>query len=193
MTAPTAAERYSGTAIALHWAIAALILANFPLGFFNEAIESASGASPMWLHKSIGLTVLVLSIARLAWRLTHRPPPLPGTVIGWRATASAAVHRAFYALMVLVPLSGWLRTSAGAYPLTWFGVLDVPKFPILRGSAEARLAASAHDLLAWTMMALVALHVAAALHHHFVLRDAVLRRMLPPQPATTAPTRDIGR
>jgi cytochrome b561 len=172
------AERYSRTAIALHWAIAALILANLPIGFFNEAIETASGASPMWLHKSIGLTVLALSIARVAWRLTHRPPPLPETVVGWRVGASRAVHRAFYALILLVPLTGWLRTSAGTYPLTWFELVDIPKFDIARGSLEARLAASAHEVLAWAMLALVLLHVAAALHHHFLLRDEVLRRML---------------
>lgn len=179
VTALSALERYSSTAIVLHWAIAALILANFPLGFFNEAIESASGASPMWLHKSIGLTVLALSIARVAWRATHRPPALPETMIGWRASASTAVHRTFYVLILAVPLSGWLRTSAGTYPLTWFGLLDIPKFPIERDSLEAVLAESAHDVLAWTMLGLVALHSMAALHHHFVLRDEVLRRMLP--------------
>lgn len=182
MRAPAQAGRYSRVAIALHWTVAALILLNFPIGFFNEGIESRFGVSTMWLHKSIGLTVLLLSIGRLGWRLFHRPPPLPETVARWRASVSAAVHRLFYALMVLLPLTGWVRTSAGSYPLTWFGLVDVPKFAIARGSPEARLAASAHDLLAWTMLALVALHVAAALHHHFVLRDAVLRRMLPARP-----------
>jgi cytochrome b561 len=178
-TASTPAERYGSTAIALHWAIAALILVNFPIGFFNEAIETATGASPMWLHKSLGLTVLVLSVARLAWRLAHPPPPLPETLSGWRASAAAAVHWTFYALIVLVPLSGWLRTSGGTYPLVWFGLIEVPKFPIVRDSPEAGLAAFAHVALARTMLMLVALHVAAALHHHFVLRDRVLRRMLP--------------
>jgi len=172
-------ERYSRTAIALHWSIALLILLNVPLGLFNEEIETASGASPMWLHKSIGLTVLLLSIARLAWRATHRPPPLPGSVIGWRATGSRIVHHLLYALMIFVPLTGWLRSSAGPYALTWFALFDVPKFPIEAASAEARIFARGHELLAWAMLAAAALHVAAALHHHFVLRDRVLTRMLP--------------
>ena len=175
-------ERYSRTAIALHWTIAALVLLNLPLGRFNEQIEEL-GASTMWLHKSIGLTVLVLSIVRLGWRLAHRPPPFPATLTGWRAAAARTVHGLFYALMVLLPLTGWLRTSAGTYPLTWFNLFEVPKFAIARGSVEAQVASAAHEVLAWAMIALVALHVAAALHHHFVLRDAVLRRMLPfPRP-----------
>lgn len=174
----SSAERYSRTAIFLHWAIAALILVNVPIGLFNEWIETL-GASTMWLHKSIGLTVLLLSLVRLGWRLAHRPPPLPEQLPGWRSAAARIVHRLFYALMILVPLSGWIRTSAGSYPLTWFALFDVPKFPVERGSPEAAAAATAHEILAWSMIALILLHVAAALHHHFVLRDRVLARMLP--------------
>ena len=183
MQEPSLAARYSGTAIVFHWAIAILILANLPLGIFNEQIEAISGSSPMWLHKSVGLSVLVLSIARLAWRLAHRPPPLPETVDGWRRTASRVVHRLFYALIILVPLTGWIRTSAGSYPLTWYALFDVPKFAIERDTPEARAAATAHDVLAWSLLALVVLHIAAALHHHYILRDRVLVRILPPKGA----------
>ncbi|HYG28778.1 MAG TPA: cytochrome b [Allosphingosinicella sp.] len=179
MAGSSHAARYSRIAIVLHWAIAILILVNLPLGIFNEEIEAVSGSSPMWLHKSIGLSVLVLSIARLAWRLAHRPPPLPETVGGWRRTASRVVHRLFYAFMILVPLTGWIRTSAGSYPLTWFALFDVPKFAIERDTLEASAAATVHEVLAWSLLALVVLHVAAALHHHYILRDRVLVRILP--------------
>ena len=170
-------QRYDDVAIALHWTTAVLILANIPLGALGERIEAWLGASPVWLHKSIGLTVLALWITRLAWRLGHRPPPLEG-LPQWQALAARAVHWAFYALIILVPLSGWLRVSSGRYPLSWFGLVELPKFPIAPKSAEAQAAATAHEILAWTMAALVALHVAAALHHR-VRRDGTLRRMLP--------------
>lgn len=175
-------DRYDNVAIALHWIIAALILANIPLGAFSEQIELQFGRSLMGLHKSLGLTVLLLSLARLAWRLTHRPPPLPQSVEGWRRHLAKAVHWAFYVLIILVPLTGWIRSSASAYPLNWFGLFEVPKFPIVSKSAEALAFATAHELFAWSMTALIALHISAALHHHCIKRDRILRRMLPSRP-----------
>jgi len=190
-------DRYDSVAMLLHWAIAALILANIPLGAFSERIEEGLGASPMWLHKSIGLTVLLLGLARLAWRLTHRPPP--PILEGWRAGMAATVHWAFYVLIILVPLTGWMRSSASGYPLRWFEQFDVPKFPIASRSPEAYAAASAHEILTWLMVALIALHLAAAIHHQWFRRDHVLQRILPirrspgveasREPAATAPRR----
>lgn len=174
-----AVQRYGRVAIALHWAIALLILANLPIGYFAETIEQQLGRNLVPLHKSIGLTVLALSLVRLGWRLLHPPPPLPASLPRWRAAAARFAHVAFYAMIIALPLTGWLRTSPNAYPLTWFGLVVVPKFPIERGSLAAEIAPLAHELLAWVMAALVLVHVAAALHHHFRLRDAVLLRMLP--------------
>ncbi|MFN3725484.1 MAG: cytochrome b [Allosphingosinicella sp.] len=170
-------DHYDSVAMLLHWAIAALILANIPLGAFSEQIEAGLEASAMWLHKSIGLTVLLLSLARLAWRLTHRPPP--PVMEGWRGRLAGAVHWAFYALIILVPLTGWMRSSSSGYPLRWFELFDVPKFAIAPKSAEAAAVVTAHEWLAWTMAALIALHVSAALHHGWVRRDGVVRRMWP--------------
>ena len=172
-------QRYDAVAIFFHWAIAALILVNWPIGHFGETIEARFGLNLVPLHKSIGLTVLALSILRLFWRLSHRPPPLPMSISRWRAKAARFTHAAFYVLIIALPLTGWLRASAGRYPLQWFGLVDVPKFPIARESAEAALAVGGHRLLAWAMLTLFAVHVAAALHHHLRLRDAVLLRMLP--------------
>lgn len=180
-------DRYDSVAIALHWTMAALILVNIPLGALSEQIEQGLGQSLMWLHKSIGLTVLLLSLARLAWRLTHRPPPLPGAVGGWQAGLAHVVHWVFYALIIVVPLTGWMRSSASGYPLRWFELFDVPKFAIAPKSPEALVVATTHEVLAWSMTALIVLHVAAALHHHFARRDRVLRRMLPIGPAPVSP------
>lgn len=154
-------------------------MVNWPLGYFGEWLEERHGHSLVWLHKSIGLTVLVLGVGRLLWRLAHKPPPLPQAVAGWRASAARLTHAGFYVLMIALPLSGWLRVSSGKYPLRWFELFTVPKFPIAPDTAGAAAAAQAHEILAWTMLLLVTLHLFAALHHHFRLRDAVLLRMLP--------------
>jgi cytochrome b561 len=129
-------DRYGAVAIVLHWAIAALILVNWPLGYFGEGIERLLGASQVALHKSIGLTVLGLSVLRLLWRLGHPVPPLPESIARWRAVAARFTHAAFYVLIIAMPVTGWLRISSGKYPLTWFGLIDLPKFPI--GTARRR-------------------------------------------------------
>ncbi len=116
MDEPERLQRYDAVAISFHWAIALLILLNWPLGFFGEAIEQAIGRSLTWLHKSVGLSVLALSILRLAWRGLHPPPPLPSSITRWRAQAARLTHVAFYVLIIAVPLSGSLRTSSGRYP-----------------------------------------------------------------------------
>lgn len=177
--ATTYPDRYTGVAIAFHWAIALLILVNWPLGYFSEGIEQLLGRSQVALHKSIGLTILGLSLLRLLWRLGHPVPPLPASIAVWRAQVARFTHAAFYVLIIAMPLTGWLRTSSGKYPLTWFGLVDIPKFPIAADSGQARLAAQSHELLGWAMLLLVVLHIGAALHHHFRLRDAVLLRMIP--------------
>lgn len=143
------------------------------------------------LHKSLGLTVLALSLARLAWRVSHQPPPLPA-MARWRRAAAHTVHWAFYALMIAVPLSGWAYVSAqwrGDAPLDvptlWFGLFEVPHLfdaqalPAAERKAVAGRSFAAHMYLAWTMAALAVLHAAAALRHHFGDRDRVLANMLP--------------
>lgn len=176
-------QRYGRVAIGLHWVIALLILLNLPIGFFAEMMEARRGINLVPLHKSIGLTVLALSLASLVWRAAHRPPPLPASLSRWRARSARIVHVLLYILIIAVPLAGWLRTSPNAYPLSWFGLVSVPKFPIERGSSEAAMAAVSHTILAWAMLLLVLVHVAAALHHHFRLRDPILARMLPARSA----------
>lgn len=194
-----AAERYTAFAIVLHWAIAAAILFNLPLGFWmHELAEDGAASEGLYrafqLHKSIGLTVLMLSLVRLGWRIANPPPPLPASMPAWEAFAARATHWAFYAIMIGMPLSGWLFVSAGwslhedrslAVPTYYFGLFQVPAlFDLPRAGAELReeiaeAAFEAHALMAWAAIALAVLHVAAALKHHFINRDNVLTQMVP--------------
>lgn len=162
---------YSNGAILFHWTIALLVIANLLSGFGLIGI--------MGVHKAIGITVLVLSLARLAWRLAHRPPPLPASVPGWQATAARVSHGLFYVLMIAMPLSGWIMSSNAETlrPLTWFGLFDIPYLTISRSAGAT--GHEVHELLAYPFAALVVLHVLAALKHHFIDRDAVLARMAP--------------
>ncbi len=167
------AIRYSTVAIWFHWTIALLVIANLVIGIFHDAI----GLMPA--HKAIGLTVLALTAARIAWRLVHRPPPLPAHIGGAERMAAHAVHWALYILMVALPVTGWLMVSGSATrrPLTWFGLFDLPYLPV--GPAAGGFGHESHEVLGWVMLALVVIHVAAALRHRLILRDGVLARMAP--------------
>ncbi|GGB21990.1 cytochrome b [Sphingomonas metalli] len=165
--------RYSTVAIWFHWTIAVLVILNLVIGIAHDAIGG------MALHKPIGLTVLALTAARVAWRLTHRPPPLPGHIRAHERALAHGVHWALYALMIAMPVTGWMMVSGGPVrrPLTWFGLFDVPYLPV--GEAGGGFGHEAHELLGWLMLALVVLHIAAALRHRLLLRDRVLARMAP--------------
>ncbi len=167
---PVPGARYSGAAIVFHWTIAAGVLLNLWIGIVGGSFA---------IHKAVGITVLVLTIGRVAWRLAHRPPPLPATVPGWQRGLAHATHWSLYALLLAMPLTGWAMASGGAVrrPLTWFGLFDIPYLPVSPPTASA--AQDGHAVLGYMMLALVALHVAGALHHHFVVRDRVLARMVP--------------
>ncbi len=170
-------SRYSSVAIALHWTIALLIVANVIGALVAESIDKATAATIMALHKSNGLTILVLSLGRLGWRLTHGFPPFPASTPAWDAFLARANHVAFYVMMIAVPLAGWMMVSADPGPLQWFGLFGWPKLPVDRATGET--AHDAHVILALTTVALVPLHVAGALKHHFIDKDNVLARMLP--------------
>lgn len=169
--------RYTRVAVALHWTIAVLIVANLTIGLLHDSV--LPGAIP--LHKSIGMLVLALSVVRLGWRLTHRPPPLPATVKRWEKGLAHAVHWLLYALMILMPLSGWVFTSASPkrHPLDFFGLFPLPMFPVAQDKQVSNVVAERHEQLAWLMIALLVLHVGAALKHRIVDRDRTLDRMLP--------------
>ncbi|ETI62967.1 cytochrome B561 [Sphingobium sp. C100] len=168
--------RYTSVARALHWIIAILIIANLALGIGHEALPKDWAVMPV--HKSIGLTVLALTLVRIGWRLTHPAPRLPAAMPSWEKGAAHATHFLFYAFMILMPLSGWIMTSAGTRPLNWFFLFDVPKFAVTKGDAIVGLSGEGHEIMGFTWAALVVVHIGAALRHHIVLKDDVLRRML---------------
>ncbi|WP_068071918.1 cytochrome b [Novosphingobium lentum] len=168
--------RYNRLARTLHWIIAALIVANLLTGLFHDALKPVW--QPMPFHKASGLTILALSLVRLGWRLKWRMPGWPDTMGLHQRRAAHAVHALFYGLMIAMPLTGWAMSSAGTYPLTWFGLFGVPRLPVTKGSTAFAVSHESHELMGWLFVALLALHIGAAVHHRFVVRDGVLRRML---------------
>lgn len=170
-------ETYSRTSIALHWTLALLILAAFGVGLTMVDLP----VSPQKLrvfayHKWIGITVLALALVRLAWRATHAIPlPLPQP--RWQRLAAQAIHGLLYLLIVAVPLAGWLYTSAAGYPVVYLKIWQIPDL-VGKDAELAKILKVIHWSVAWCLIVLVALHAAAALKHHFVDRDATLRRML---------------
>jgi cytochrome b561 len=179
--------RYTALAILLHWLIAALILWNVGLAMTAEDLDASAAAERMQLHKSVGITVLILSLVRLGWRLAHPPPPYPGTLHRWERRLATALHRTFYVLMIGLPLLGWTIVSASLrnIPTVLYGTLPWPRLPILGTlPIETRrvvtaTAADVHVALAWLTVALIVLHVGAALKHQLVDRNQVLYRMAP--------------
>jgi cytochrome b561 len=170
-------DRYTPSAIVLHWLVALLIFATFPLGVYMQDLPLSPYKLKLYsYHKWIGITVLLLLAIRLSWRLTHTPPPLSDSVAAWQRRASAIVHGLLYLLMVAIPLSGWLMSSAKGFPVVWFGVLPLPDL-VGKDKALGDLLASVHQVLNFTLLGLVILHVAAALQHHFIERQPFLQRM----------------
>ena len=168
--------RYTRVAMWLHWVIALFIVVNLSIGLLRGVFPVMRGWMPG--HKAIGLTVLALTLVRIGWRLAHPVPRLPATVPSWQRGAAHLVHGALYLLLLAMPLTGWLLVSgAERHPLDWFGLFPVPYLPVAPATADA--ADRAHMVLGWSMLALVVVHVAAALGHRLVLRDGVLWRMAP--------------
>ncbi|HEU4962110.1 MAG TPA: cytochrome b [Sphingomonas sp.] len=176
-TAAAPAERYSTGAIWFHWVIAALVVFNIVVGLFHEGVPALRAL--MGAHKAVGITVLVLTLGRIGWRLAHRPPPLPAHLAAWETAAARLVRALFYVLLLAMPLSGWIMVSASTHPrpLSWFGLFDIPLLGVSHAADSP--AGTTHAVLGYLFAALVVLHVAAALRHHFVLRDTVLGRVIP--------------
>lgn len=182
-------ERYGIVAQALHWLIAAALILNICLGLYMA--EVLANHDPMrlvilQLHKSIGLTVLALSIARLLWRLAHPVPPLPASMPPNLKLAAHLSHFFLYVLIILIPLSGWALASSGRSnaPTNYFGLFHWPNLPYLASLTKAERISLHHGsnvthvALAISAIVLVPIHIAAAFYHHR-RGDDVLRRMLP--------------
>ncbi|MDY0054667.1 MAG: cytochrome b [Methyloversatilis sp.] len=171
--------RYTRTAMSLHWLIALAIIGMFGFGLYMVELPLSPQKLKFYsYHKWAGVTVFLLILLRLVWRLTHRPPDLPAGMPAWQVSAAKAGHHLLYVLMVIVPLSGWLMSSAKGFQTVWFGVLPLPDL-LAKDEALGDALLWAHRLLNWLFMAVVAGHVGAALKHQFVDRDGLMSRMLP--------------
>ena len=172
------ATRYTAPAIGLHWLLALMLIGSFSLGVYMADLPFSPTRLKLYnWHKWAGVTILLLSFVRLAWRIGHRPPA-HAAMPAWQATAAQATHGLLYALFFVVPLLGWAYSSAAGFPIVWFGVLALPEFvPVDKALAEA--IKPWHQRSAMLMAALVLLHVAGALKHHLIDRDGLIDRMRP--------------
>ncbi len=191
-------QRYTAVAIALHWAIALMILGLIAVGWIMGDLEGPAQYSVVQLHKSFGITVLLLSVARIVWRLMNRPPAEP-PMPKWQSFVSRAVHLLFYILIIAMPLTGWIMASAsGDAPTRYFGLVDIrlPGIPTLDAATREGLEEGfeqVHGNLAWVMIGLLVLHVAGAVKHHFIDKDGLLARMAPGVFGRTAGPPDDGQ
>jgi len=180
------ARRYSTGAIILHWLIALAIVAETALGWRMDGPPGGTTFAIYQLHKSVGITILALTLVRIVWRLTHRPPPAVAG-LAWEHRLASLVHIGFYVVLLAIPLSGWLIVSASrtGVDTVLYGLVPFPHLPGIEGLAAGSKAAveaaaeQAHRLLGWLMIGLLGLHVAGALKHHLIDRDDGLARMLP--------------
>lgn len=173
-------------AIWLHWSIALLVIGNLAGGLLVDSLFPGQAPAAIearmfviGLHKSLGLTVILLTLVRIGWRLANPPPPLPRHMTVSETRLARITHLGFYALMLAMPLSGWAMVSTGRtlFPIAWFGLFAVPHLPLPAGLGG--LFHQTHEILGWVFIATILLHVGAALKHRILDRDDVLARMLP--------------
>jgi len=178
-----ASSRYTVPAMVLHWLLALAFLVMFVLGVYMTDLPFSPWRLKLYnWHKWAGVSFLLLSVLRLVWRVTHRPPALPTVITqgmpAWQTRAHHATHHLMYALFFVVPLVGWAYSSAAGFPIVLFGQIPLPDL-LPTDKALAELIKPLHELSALALMGLAALHVAAALKHQWVDRDGLLLRMLP--------------
>jgi cytochrome b561 len=181
-------NRYTPVAMVLHWLIAALMLGNMALIWLVDSLPDEHIRLAIDSHKSIGITVLGLALLRILWRIGHQPPAAPsGMLTPMESRVSQVVHGLLYLLMLGLPLSGWMHDSAwkaaDTHPMALFGLVPWPRIGWIMGQAPEfkeqlhRLFGQAHELLAWALYALFALHLLGALKHQWVDRQDILKRM----------------
>jgi cytochrome b561 len=179
MTIRNTTARWGAVSQLLHWLIVVLIITQVILANIAEDLPVGVKKLAMFArHKSVGITILCLAVFRLVWRWSNPKPPLPITLKPYERILADCTHVILYLLLFAMPLTGWMMTSARGFPVSWFGIFQLPDFvpknkPLYEAMKET------HDLLALVLYATVFLHTAAALKHHFVAKDDVLARMLP--------------
>jgi cytochrome b561 len=178
MPARNSPVRYGSVAQTLHWVVVGLLVVQVTLGTVADGLPlGLEKLAVLARHKSFGITILGIAILRLAWRFIDRPPPMP-PMPRWQRAAAHASHWGLYALLFALPLSGWLMSSASNYPVSWFGLVQLPDF-VGPDREVKEFFHELHHLFIYALYGLAGLHVAAALKHQFVDRDGLLLRMLP--------------
>ena len=173
------AVRYTAPARLLHWLMAALLIGLLALGFYMSDLPLSPEKLQFYSwHKWAGVTAFLLVLVRLAWRVTHIPPALPASMPKLMQFAAHAGHLLLYVLMIAIPLSGWLMSSAKGFQTVWFGVLPIPDL-IGKDKATGDLLQQVHMILNLILVLTLAGHIGAALKHHFIDKDDILKRMLP--------------
>ena len=170
--------RYGRLARALHWTTAALVILMVPGGLVLLSLPPGPVQDTAFvLHRSTGVLLFALTVLRLANRARHPAPPLPSGMPALQRRAAGAVHALLYLLLLAMPIVGWWATSAYGAPISVFWLFELPPL-VAQDKAVAERVFALHGALGWVLVTLVAAHAGAALHHHFVKRDAILRRML---------------
>lgn len=173
------ASQYGLISQFFHWSVAFIITLQFVWAWRIEQLGLGRARYELVNeHKSMGLTIFMLVVLRLLWRFYHAPPPLPEQIPYWQQQSSRWVHGFLYALLLCLPLVGWAMSSAAGFVVSWFNLIDLPALMSQNEVLKERLM-DLHALLAWSLALLVTGHILMALHHHFVKKDEVLRRMLP--------------
>ena len=171
--------RWGALAQLLHWLIAVLIGAQIALGLIGTALPlSMTKLVTLARHKSLGITILALVLVRLAWRALNPSPALPGALKPYERVLARGTHAGLYVLMIALPLTGWIMSSARGFPVSWFNLLQLPNL-VGRSTTLYHAMVRVHVLLAIALGLILVLHIAAAIKHHVVLKDETLRRMLP--------------
>jgi cytochrome b561 len=176
-------SRYTRTAKSLHWLMALLFFGLLALGFYMSDLPLSPEKLQLYAwHKWAGVSAFLLALIRLLWRVAHRPPALPASMPKPMQLAAQAGHALLYGLMFIIPLSGWLMSSAKGFQTVWFGILPIPDL-LEKNKALGDLLQSAHISLNLLFIAILVGHIGAALKHHFIDKDDILSRMLPSQSA----------
>lgn len=171
-------EGYTLTAVTLHWATAVIVISAAVLGIYMHELPFSPAKLKLYsYHKWMGVTVFLLALIRLGWRSSHPVPALPAAMPLWEKKVSKGAHAALYALMLAVPLAGWVMSSAHGFQTVYLGIIPIPDL-IGKDKELAGLLEKVHAAFSLSFMALVILHAAAALKHHFINRDNVLKRMM---------------
>ncbi|ASP35823.1 MULTISPECIES: cytochrome b [Stappiaceae] len=171
-------ERYSLVARAIHWLTALMVLTMVPAGLVMIRIDGGALQNQLFdFHRSVGIVLMILTVFRLAYRLTHKPAPLPDSMPGWQKLAASATHVFLYGFLLINPFLGWVATSAYGAKISVFGLFTMPAI-VAKDRALSEQLFQIHLILGLLFTLAVLMHIAAALYHGFIRRDGVLSRMV---------------